>query len=235
MTASRISLGEAAYRRLRTDIVSCRLAPGRRFTEKELAKETGFGTSPLREALTRLDQEGMIRTLPRKGYEVTRLTPKSVGDLLELWELIAPELLRRGVARGTLEQKQRVAAGFEELDRVGRGPPGYATAVRLVEVLDEMFAVLAQAGGNDYLIGWVQRLSGDLARIWVIILSVEPSAAIGDPIDFWSRNLVIDQDADAVAESARRYIALFRERVLQIVARWPSVERTEIVPLHPHS
>jgi len=232
----RISLGEAAYRRLRADIVSCRLAPGRRFTEKQLAKETGFGTSPLREALTRLDQEGMIRTLPRKGYQVTRLTPKSVGDLLELWGIIAPELLRRGVTRGTLEQKQRVAAGFEELDRVGREPPGDATAMRLVELLDEVFAVLAQASGNDYLINWFQRLSGDLARVWVIVLSTEPSAVMGtDPVDFFSTKIVIEQDADAIAESVRHYLAQFRERVLRVVSRWPSVEHTEIVPLRSHS
>jgi len=140
------------------------------------------------------------------------------------------------VTRGTLEQKQRVAAGFEELDRVGREPPGDATAMRLVELLDEVFAVLAQASGNDYLINWFQRLSGDLARVWVIVLSTEPSAVMGtDPVDFFSTKIVIEQDADAIAESVRHYLAQFRERVLRVVSRWPSVEHTEIVPLRSHS
>ena len=42
LSEPRVSLGEAAYRRLRGDIIACRLAPGQRITEKQLAADTGF-------------------------------------------------------------------------------------------------------------------------------------------------------------------------------------------------
>lgn len=47
-----LPLGEAAFRRLRSDIVACRLTPGQRLTERGLAAELGMGVSPVRDALT---------------------------------------------------------------------------------------------------------------------------------------------------------------------------------------
>src|SRR3954447_11474126 len=111
----RISLGEAAYRRLRGDIIACRLAPGQRLTEKQLAADTGFGLAPIRDALTRLDHEGLVRTLPRKGYQVTPLTLKSVDDLFTLWRIVGPEIVRLGVRDATADQRQRIGAAFTAL------------------------------------------------------------------------------------------------------------------------
>jgi len=61
VTEEKLSLGESAYRRLRADIVSCRPLPGQRLPEKQLVVDTGFGTSPLRDALTRLDHDGPLK------------------------------------------------------------------------------------------------------------------------------------------------------------------------------
>lgn len=68
----RVSLGEAAYRRIQGDIISCRLAPGQRVTEKQLAADLGLGISQVRDALTRLSHEGLVRTLSRKGFRSPR-------------------------------------------------------------------------------------------------------------------------------------------------------------------
>ena len=46
----RVSLNETAYRRLRGEIIACRLAPGQRLTEKQLATDFGFSIAPLRDA-----------------------------------------------------------------------------------------------------------------------------------------------------------------------------------------
>lgn len=224
----RTSLGEAAYHRLRTDIVSCRLAPGQRLSERQLAAATGFGISPLRAALTRLDQEGLVKTLPRSGYQVTPLTPKSIDNLLDVWGVVGPELIRRGLGGGTPQQLRRVAGAFGEIDRIRREAAAPAMAVRLVGLLDEAFAALAEATGNDYFTGLVRRLSGDLARTWVIVLTVDPSAVLIGDSGPWAE-LVPPEDLDAVAERARRDIAQFRERVHGLVSRWPSVLHSEIV------
>src|SRR3954447_13325219 len=140
----RISLGEAAYRRLRGDIIACRLAPGQRLTEKQLAADTGFGLAPLRDALTRLDHEGLVRTLPHKGYQVTPLTPKSIDDLFVVWEINGPELIRLAIGRATDEQLASARAAFDELDRLASQDGDDETALRDIEVVNATFGILAE-------------------------------------------------------------------------------------------
>jgi DNA-binding GntR family transcriptional regulator len=225
----RISLGEAAYVRLREDIVTCRLAPGQRLTERQLSADTGFGVSPLRDALTRLDHEGLIRILPRKGYQVTPLTPKSIDDLFVVWQIVGPELVRLGIAEATDAQIADAKAGFEELDKLAREAPGIETALHLVRTAEQTFRILAAATRNEYLINLFERISGDMGRIWAMILASDPQAMLADPADHWVRHILTERDADDAAANARRYIAEIHQRVLQTVVRWPSVMSSEVV------
>ena len=225
----RISLGEAAYRKLRGDIIACRLAPGQRLTEKQLAADTGFSLAPLRDALTRLDHEGLVRTLPHKGYQVTPLTPKSIDDLFVVWEINGPELIRLAVRRATDDQLAAAQAAFEELDRLAEEQGHSDAALRDIEVVNATFGILAEATGNAYLITLFQRLSGDMGRIRALLLTSDPSARLAEPAEHWVRHILAERDADKAADSARRYIEEIHRQVLQAVVRWPSVMTSEVV------
>lgn len=225
-----VSLGETAYQRLRADIIACRLAPGERVTEKQLSASTGLGVSPLRDALTRLDHDGLVRTLPRKGYQITPISPKSINDLFDVWELLVPEMMSRGVRLASAAQVEQLTEGFRAAEKVAQDDPGIDTALRLLQQLDETFAVLAEAADNAYLSTFFFRLSGDMARVWSLILSANPSAI--DLSGLWLRDALDQHDGAAVARSTKRYIRKMRARVLAIVSKWPSVVDSEVVPLH---
>ena len=230
----RLSLGEAAYRRLRDDIVACRLRPGQRLTEKQLATDTGFGISPLREALTRLNHEGLIRTLPRKGYQVAPLSPKSIDDLFVVWEIVGPELIRLGIRHATDEQIAAAKAAFEELDRLAPEEGSTEAAMRDIEVVNATFGILAEATGNPYLVTLFQRLMGDMSRIRALLLTSDPTAMLAEPAEHWVRHILEERDADEAAANARRYIEEIHQSVLKAVVRWPSVMTSEVViPLEP--
>ncbi|HEY0813396.1 MAG TPA: GntR family transcriptional regulator [Pseudonocardia sp.] len=229
LSAPRVSLGEAAYRRLRGDIIACRLAPGRRLTERQLAADTGFGLAPVRDALTRLDHEGLIRTLPGKGYQVAPLTPKSIDDLFVVWEINGPELIRLGIRHATDEQIGAAKAAFDELDRVAQTGET-ETALRDIDVVNATFAILAEATGNAYLITLFQRLMGDMSRIRVLLLTADTTTTLAEPAGHWVRHILEERDADKAAAHARRYIEEIHRGVLQAVARWPSVMTSEVVP-----
>ncbi len=229
LSEPRVSLGEAAYRRVRGDIIACRLAPGQRLTEKQLAADTGFGMSPLRDALTRLNHEGLVRTLPRKGYQVAPLTPKSIDDLFVVWEIVGPELIRLGIRHATDEQIAAATAAFEELDRLAHEEGGTETAMRDIEVVNATFGTLAEAAGNAYLVSLFQRLTGDMSRIRALLLTSDPAAMLAEPSEHWVRQILAERDADKAAENARRNIEEIHRRVLQAVVRWPSVMASEVV------
>lgn len=225
----RITLGEAAYRRLRGDIIACRLAPGQRLTEKQVAADYGFSLAPLRDALTRLDHEGLVRTLPHKGYQVTPLTPKSIDDLFVVWEINGPELIRLAIRHATEQQLATAREAFEELDRLAGQDDGNETALRDIEAVNATFGILAEATGNAYLITLFRRLEGDMSRIRVLLLSSGSPVLDAEPAEHWVRHILAERDADEAAAKARRYIEEIHRRVLEAVVRWPSVMTSEVV------
>ncbi|MGF0315406.1 GntR family transcriptional regulator [Nocardia fluminea] len=227
-----VPLGEFAYRRIRADIVACRLAPGQRLTERGLAAELGLGVSPVRDALTRLDHEGLVRTIPRKGYQVTPLTIKSVDALFEFWALIGPELARRGAIAASDEKLAEAVVTLRELATITAGDASSgAMTPRGVELAGRLFDILAEATDNEYMQAVHHRVSGEVLRIWTLMLDAKLHApgrratALEHAVDALAR-----RDADAVAEVARQNIELTHDRVLRTLARWPSVINSEVVP-----
>ena len=79
-------LRETVYEQLRADMISCKLAPGAELREAELAARFDMSKSPVRDALMRLESEGLVITLPRQGY---RVAPVSLADVLDMFHLRA--------------------------------------------------------------------------------------------------------------------------------------------------
>lgn len=230
----RISLGELAYRRLRNEIISCQLAPGQRLTEKQLAADMGFGSSPVREALTRLDHDGLVRTLPRKGCQVAPLTPKAVDDLFDAWSILGPELVRRGVANATDDERVQLRRLFSSVsEHTGPCGPREEDREHLLDLTDAAFQAIAGATHNEMLIDLFQRLSGNIRRTWSVILTAYPDALTDAVPTDWPEHIFSDRDTEAAADNARRYIASMHERVVLICSRWPSVMSTAVVPIGP--
>ena len=83
MVEAAVLARDAAYRRLRDDIISCRLPPGMELREGELAEQFKVSKSPVHEALHRLVAERLVNVMPRRGY---RIAPISLKDAQELRE-----------------------------------------------------------------------------------------------------------------------------------------------------
>jgi DNA-binding GntR family transcriptional regulator len=79
------SLVDAAYRTMRVKILDNEWAPGHRALEQELALELGVSRTPVREALIRLAQEGLVEVVPRHGM---RVLPVSAADMNEIYQLL---------------------------------------------------------------------------------------------------------------------------------------------------
>lgn len=121
-------LRETVYEQLRAEVISCKLAPGTELREGELAARFDMSKSPVRDALMRLEREGLVITLPRQGY---RVAPVSLNDVLDMFHLRAAlerACVERIVARAgdddlkTLDQFRHYAAsewegGFVSFNR----------------------------------------------------------------------------------------------------------------------
>lgn len=225
-------LSEVAYRRIRTDIIACRLPPGQRLTERGLAARTGFGISSIRDALTRLSHDGLVRTVPRKGYQVKPLTIKVVDDLFHFWGTVGPELVRTGIQGATAAELGQAAAGFSQLSRLaGDSAPTRERVMRGVGIASRSFGILAAATRNEYFIGTFTRVDGEISRVWTLVVDAEPPppGRVFAGLDHWPDTLS-RRDGGAGAEGARTYIGQAHQQVLRVLARWPSVITSAVVP-----
>lgn len=131
---------DQATRLIREDILSGRIAPGARLKTAELAKRLGFSTMPMREALRKLEGEGLIEIEPNRGATVRQLDRAYITDLFELNTELRIFAVRRGMSRLTLErirELEALAAEYRALIEKGADIPAIETNrrfnTRLVE------------------------------------------------------------------------------------------------------
>lgn len=109
---------EQAYDRLRMDILSGALRPGTRLKIEELKQRYDLGPTPLREALSRLNSEGLVQSEQLKGYRVAAVSLRELEELCDLRVMIEGEALRRAMEKGDEEWEGDVVSAFHKLDRM---------------------------------------------------------------------------------------------------------------------
>jgi len=136
--------------------------------EDDLVELSGVSRTPVREALQRLQAEGMIRLVPRKGAYVAAITPYEIRDLLQtrnLFECFAAELVIREAQNDTLDQLQRLLE--EQTNGLKEGAP----QARLIE-LDRVWHATLVAGSRNKLISEMyQSLKNREVRLMLTVLS----------------------------------------------------------------
>lgn len=146
------SRAEVIYTRLREDVFEFRLLPGARFTESELAERYGVSRTPVREALLRLQTEGVVRGYFRSGWEVVPIDFARFDDLYEMRKLIEVYAVRLLAAGGIDDE-----ANQQRIDRIAAdwtvGKRARLSDPRAISTLDEVFhtALVAAAGNQEML------------------------------------------------------------------------------------
>jgi DNA-binding GntR family transcriptional regulator len=109
------SLADAVVDRMRTAIWSGVYAPGDRLVERRLAREFGISHIPLREALARLTEEGLVERLPRRGARVASLTPRTLEEVSSLRVVLEQFAIRRLKDRFTPDAHAGLQAIVDEM------------------------------------------------------------------------------------------------------------------------
>ncbi|WP_226356097.1 GntR family transcriptional regulator [Pseudonocardia sp. ICBG601] len=103
------------YERLRADIFTARLTPGRRLKFPELCAEYGTSVGPVREALTRLTSERLVTLQPHLGYTVAALSVEELTDLTAARVEIESLAFRRAILGGDAQWEAEVVAAHHLL------------------------------------------------------------------------------------------------------------------------
>jgi len=155
---------EEAYEELRVRIITNGVVPGEILKEKDLMAQLAIGRSPLREILFRLQEENLIKPLPRLGYMVTTL------DIFEVRELVELRRELEGYA-GYLAAQRITTEQLEDLRAIIREAESETAETKDVSNITEYFdtrfhSLLYQAAGNQKLMKVLQDLHIVMLRIW---------------------------------------------------------------------
>jgi DNA-binding GntR family transcriptional regulator len=116
-------LGERAYQAIRERIATGSLQPGQRMTERGLALLLGVSPTPVREALRRLEQEGLITRPTVRSLAVVEHSEQTLRELLYAEVLLRAALARFAAAKATDEQIEQLAAIVDRLEEEAECAP----------------------------------------------------------------------------------------------------------------
>jgi DNA-binding GntR family transcriptional regulator len=143
---------------LREEILSGRLQPGAILNERDLAERLGVSKTPVREALTLLDNEGFVQTLPRKGYFVSAISVQDVHEFFDLRVILESAAARGAAAKITDEQ-------LEELEKLAVKGDSAETPSEQLDQNIRFHDYIAGLSGNARLAALIRKLHLEMQRM----------------------------------------------------------------------
>ena len=184
-----LPLRDVVFNTLRQAILKGELEPGERLMEIQLAQKLGVSRTPIREAIRKLELEGLVVMIPRKGAEVERITEKDMKDVLEV--------------RGTLEELAVALAcrhvtdeAVDELKMANKLFEAAVVAKDVVRIVDadvEFHDVIYKMTDNQRLIQIINNLSEQMYRYRLEYVK-----------DARSHSILISEHADIINRIASR-------------------------------
>ena len=155
-----LPLRDVVFNTLRQAILKGELAPGERLMEIQLADRLGVSRTPIREAIRKLELEGLVLMIPRKGAEVAKISEKSLRDVLEVRrarEVLAVELACQRMTEEDIKKLESAQEDFKAA--VDKGE-----AMAIAETDEHYHDIIYNGTGNVRLIQLLNNLREQMYR-----------------------------------------------------------------------
>lgn len=204
-------LREVVAETLRDAIVNGVLSPGERLMEIQLAEELGVSRTPVREAIRKLELEGFVVMIPRRGTYVADLSIKDINEVFEIrtaLDVLAAGLAVERITEDELEQLERLLVEVSDLIEQG-------DADRIVEADGQFHDILYRASRNDRLVGIINNLREQFTRFRSI--SMQYPGRIQKTVEEHRRlvEAIASRDIDLAQQIAREHMENSEHTLLQ--------------------
>jgi DNA-binding GntR family transcriptional regulator len=200
---------EEAYRYLKTRIMSADLSPGASLNELEIAAALGTSRTPVREAIRKLEQEGLVMRYPNRGAIVTKL---SMTDVLEIWqlrEILEPAACRLAANRIDRDALARIERDFVDLKEQETGPEAYEAFLRADMGLH---GLIIDSAGNATLRQVLEMLNARIVQARVVTSPARFRHAVAEHLAIIAA--LQARDGQEAMEAMRRHLESARQNLV---------------------
>ena len=158
-----LPLRDIVFNSLRKAILKGELTPGERLMEKQLAEKMGVSRTPIREAIRKLELEGLVIMVPRKGAEVAMITEQDITDVLEVRAALESLAVKMACSRMQQQDVNDMLAVNDAFMGAARRKDVETVIKKDVEFHDTIY----KATNNKKLIAMINNLQEQIYRFRV--------------------------------------------------------------------
>ena len=169
-----LPLRDVVFKTLRQAILKGELEPGERLMEIQLAERLGVSRTPIREAIRKLELEGLVLMIPRKGAEVAKISESNLRDVLEVrrsLEELAIDLACQRITAEELESLNKAEVDFKAA--IGNGD-----AMQIAQTDEQFHEIIYNSTKNQKLVQILNNLREQMYRYRVEYLKDEKNFPI---------------------------------------------------------
>lgn len=203
-------LRELVFESLRKAIILGKLKPGERLMEIQLAEEMGVSRTPVREAIRKLELEGFVVMVPRRGAYVAGVTVKDIVDVFEVRSAL--EGLAAGLAAERITEEE-----MEELEKVIYLISGEEDILTVVKKDNEFHELIYRASRNQRLAQIITNLSEQINRFRMTSLSVPGRLKIAVDEHRKIIEAISDRDADLANKLASEHMENAEQNLINAI------------------
>lgn len=155
-----LPLRDVVFQTLRKAILTGELEPGERLMEIPLAAKIGVSRTPIREAIHKLELEGLVTMIPRRGAQVAEITETGLKDVLEVrraLDMFCAELASERITDTEKEKLKEACKDFEAATKTKD-----ATVIARADVV--FHDIIIKATGNERLVALINNLAEQMYR-----------------------------------------------------------------------
>jgi DNA-binding GntR family transcriptional regulator len=208
-----VSVVDAVYDAIYNRLMSLEIAPGARISIDQLARDLDISQTPVREALGRLENEGLVRKAHLVGFSAApQLTRKQFDDLYQVRLLLEPEGARLATQNMTPESLAEVEAAAATMERDGAPVDRNSRYSRFARADAHFHDAILKIGGNEVL---RQALSGQHVHLHIFRLMFHARVA-SEALEEHDRLMAAFRAGDSAEAAAamRNHIERSRDRML---------------------
>ena len=208
-----VSFPQQAYEYVRDRIVNLRFKPGEYITDTQIANELNISRTPVREAFTRLQNEGLLVNEARRGWRVYTLTIADIHELFDIKEVVEGMIARKAAACADERLRDAFQAALERMSQAAEA--GDSAAWLQADIA--LHNVLFDMANNERARRLVMNLNDQWHRVRIGFVAMQGRTRRSTQEHFDFADAILAGDGEEAEKRMRRHLNNVREELVRLL------------------